>query len=331
MGRVVGIAGASGALGQEIVTVLQGAPWTVDRIVPYARAQSATPFVEFRDEKVAVDDLATASFDELDVLIVALPVDRASATVAAAVAAGIPVVDLSGSQFEDLTVPLVLTWLNEGEVDRPRMRDVVAVPGAVATLVASVVGPLAAAGARGPVSVSAMLPASAWGRDGVDELSKQVVAMFNSATPPRKVFEQGLAFDILPQVGNAAASGWTAPELRAMTEVARLTGLRSDVSMVAVPVFSGLSAEISVGVPPDWDTDRVVRVLSAAGVTVATGTRKIPRPRRIDGQPFVHVGRVRQVPGSDTVRIWAVMDNLRGIATAAVGLAGRVSRGPDED
>ncbi len=330
MGRVVGIAGATGAVGKELVEVLQGAPWGVDAVVPLARAQTTVGSVQFRGESVAVDDLAHAVFDELDVLVVCLPADVGGATVRAARAAGTPVVDLSGSQFEDLSVPVLLPWLPlPPGVAMPG--DVVAAPGPVATLIASVVGPLALAGARGAVSATVMVPASFWGRQGVEELSQQVVALFNSGTPARKVFEHGFAFDLVPQVGPAAPSGWAASELRAMTEVARLTGVRTDLALIGVPVFSGISAQLRVPIPRDWDADRVTRVLSEAGVTVAPAGRKTPRPRRSDGEPFAQVGRIRQVPGEDAVLIWASMDNLRTAATAAVGLAGRMLREVDVD
>jgi aspartate-semialdehyde dehydrogenase len=325
MAGTVGVAGATGALGKEIVSVLEQAPWKPEGLVPLASATTSTSFMEFRGEQVAVDDLRHASLDELDVLIVAMPADEAKAVVEAAHRAGVMVVDCSASQFEDLSTPLVLPWLPGDALEQPRAREVVAVPGSVATLVASVLSPLVRAGWRGRVSGTVMLPASHWGRQGIEELSKQVVALFNSGTPPRKVFEQGLAFDLLPLVGTVAASGWASSELRAMTEIARLVGVRAALSVIGVPLFSGVSADLRLEGGADWDADRVTRALTDSGMPVATG-RKVPRPRKLDGVALPQVGRVRVEPGDTAVRLWTAMDNLRTVATAAVGVTGRLLR-----
>ena len=321
MAGTIGVAGATGALGKEIVSVLEEAPWRPEAVVPLASATTSVSFLEFRGEQVAVDDLRHASLGELDALIVATLADRGAAVVAAGLDAGIPVIDCTASQFEDLEVPLVVPWLDARAVDAPRPRDVLAIPGSIATLVASAVGPLVRAGWRGRVEGTVLLPASHWGRGGVEELSKQVVALFNSGTPPRKVFEQGLAFDVIPAVGPLAASGWSAVELRAMTEVARLVGVRAALSVVAVPVFSGVSVDLRLDGQGDWDADRATRALAEAGVVVQPG-RKAPRPRKLDGATLPQVGRVRVEPGDGALRLWASMDNLRAVAAAAVGACG---------
>jgi aspartate-semialdehyde dehydrogenase len=319
----VGVAGATGSVGRELLTVLDAAPWRPDTVVPMASARSTVPFVEYGDRQVAVEDLAVEDLAALDALFVALPRAVAGPVVDRAAQAGVPVVDLSGSQLEQLDVPLALPWLTPEALERGRARDVVTIPSATATLLASILGPLAKAGWSGSSDATVLLPASFWGRDAVDELSRQVTALFTSGSPPRKVFPHGLAFDLLPLVGEVGSSGWTAEELRTVAEVARLTGLRTEVALVGTPVFSGVSADVRLAWPAERSLDELAHLLDDGGVPVTAHAdpRRLPRPRRVEGQPFVHVARVRRGLHRDEVRLWASMDNLRTAAVAAVGAA----------
>src|SRR5690606_29009568 len=123
-------------------------------------------------------------------------------------------------------------------------RGVLALPRPEAILLGSVLGPLHRAGLSGPTTATVLVPASLQGRDGIDELSRQVVAMFNQGTPPRKVFPHGLAFDLLPRIGapdpsSEGGAGWTLREREVADQAARLVGLEQDVAatLVGVPVF----------------------------------------------------------------------------------------------
>lgn len=323
----IAVIGATGALGKEIVAVLDQAPWRPAQVRAFARTSTSVPFVEYGSEQIAVDDVATADWSELDGAIVATPAGAGAALIDLLVNADVPVVDCSGSQIEDASVPLVVPWLTD-ELPVSRSRDVIAIPSAAALLLASVLRPLARAGYDGDAEAHVLLPASSFGRDGVDELSRQVVAMFNSAPPPRKVFEQGLAFDLIPQVGEVGSSGWTGAELRIVAEIFRLTNTRCAVTLTGVPVFSGISATIRLQAEAGDRAEDLVRVLQDAGIDVAAaGARRQPRPRRMQGAVYPAVARVRSSPLEDAIHLWVSMDNLRACAAAAVSaMAGRLGQ-----
>ncbi len=327
----IGLAGATGALGKEVLTVLDAAPWRPDRVVPLAGASTTTPFVSYGDEQVTVDELGREDFAGLDALIVALPRAIAGEWVEAAAAAGVPVIDLSGSQLEALDVPLVLPWLQDGALDEERARDVVAVPSAAAAMLVTLVRALAEE-LDGHVEATVFVPASSQGKAAIEELSRQVVALFNGQNPPRKVFPQGLAFDLLPQIGEPTSTGWTGEELRCVAEVARMTGERVDVTMVGVPVFSGMSVHLRVDVDETVPDERFLHLLEAAGLEVvpAMDARRTPRPRRVEGSSGVAVGRVRRAQGGRVLHLWASMDNLRATASAAVGIAAALVHAREE-
>ena len=321
----IGIAGATGALGKEILAVLDKAPWRPEKVVALASAKSSIPTVDYGDTHIPVDDLEGSDLEQLDALILAVPPDVAREHGERAVADGVAVVDCSGVFAEDADVPLVVPWVNPEVLRERPLRGIVSIPNGPALLLASVLGPLGRAGLLGPIDATVLVPASAEGRPGIDELSRQVVALFNSGTPPRKVFEQGLAFDLLPSIGAIGTDGWTDREQRAVAEVIRIVGpMDITVTLIGVPLFSGISANISIG-GVTADAERLADILSEGGVQVPKATaRQIPRPRRVDGHPFAHVGRIRT--DAHGVHLWAVLDNLRGAAAVAVGACGVLIR-----
>jgi aspartate-semialdehyde dehydrogenase len=324
--RVVGVAGATGAVGKEILAVLDKAPWRPAEVVAFASPGTEVSYVEYGEQQVPVSDLDLGELSGLDVLFLAVPGDVARKVGEAAVAAGVPVVDLSGVFVDDGDVPIVVPWVNPEALSEAPERAMVAVPRAASLLLAAILGPLRRADVVVDADATVLLPASAWGRKGIEELSSQVVAMFNSGTPPRKVFDGGLAFDLIPQIGVAGATGRTDAEDRVAIEVAELTGLKKApaVELFGVPVFSGVSASVRVRLGRKVDAAQVGRLLADGGVTLVEDVRQLPKPRRVEGKPFASVGRIRVV--GDQLTVWCAMDNLRGAATAAVATAALLLR-----
>ncbi|MEZ4320202.1 MAG: Asd/ArgC dimerization domain-containing protein [Myxococcota bacterium] len=323
---VIGVAGATGALGREIIKALESVPYKPDEVVPLARASSKTPFVEFDGRDIAVDDIRDEVLDRLDLLFLALPPDAAMEWGTEAIRQGVAVVDLSGA-MHGAGVPMGIPWVNpEALASAPGRALCVPCPEAV--LAASVLGPLDRAGLAGPSEATFFVPASMSGRDAIQELSAQVVALFNAGTPPRKIFRDGLAFDLLPSAGEPTGSGWTASEGRVADQVRALLDIDFTAVRVGVPVFSGLSMELRIEPQKRPVVDLVGQILRDGGVELEDGdtARALPRPRRVEGRPFAQAGRIRVDQRGEVLRIWGAMDNLRASATVAVGLGGILLR-----
>jgi aspartate-semialdehyde dehydrogenase len=95
--------------------------------------------------------------------------------------------------------------------------------------------------------------------------------------------------------------------------------MEGSVTLIGVPVFSGISAEIRVETEDVVEADKVAQVLSKGGCqVVAPGARALPRPRKVEGQPLIHVGRIRNAPNGRGIHVWASADNLAGVATVMV-------------
>jgi aspartate-semialdehyde dehydrogenase len=325
---VVALAGATGALGKEILAVLERAPWNPSAVVPLASAGSTVPFVEFSDRQIAVDDLANFDAAEVDLIIAAVPDDVARPLVDEAVQLGVAVVDCSAAFHGDPDVPAIVPWVNPMALNN-LPRGVARVPSAPAMMLSSVLGPLARSGVEGPADAVVMVPASHWGRSGIDELSRQVVTLFNAGAAPRKVFPDGLAFDLLPQVGGVQADGWTDLEHRIIDDARLVSGWTGElrVTVIGVPVFSGMGAELRIRTGRALAPDLIHRILIDGGNRAAEeeGARFVPRPRRVEGTPFASVGRVRSTPDGG-LTVWLAMDNLRATATVAVATGGAVLR-----
>jgi len=319
----IGVVGATGALGQEIIAVLDRVQWRPDTLLAYARASTAITHVEYGDDRIPVDvtDELDPEAEDLDLVFTALPRDVAGPVIGRLEHAGIPVVDPSGARPDD---PLVVPWVNPEALAGDAL--VWQIPLAPATLVASVLGPLARAGVRGAASAQVLLPASVSGRGAIEELSQQVLALFNSSPPPRRVFPQGLAFDVLPGWGEPTDDGRTDLEQLAAEQVSRLLAPLDpgdvELTAVQVPVFSGISAIVTVDVTKRVPVDLVERILADGGVVLpeVPNPTEWPRPRKVEGKPFAHVARVRTT-ADGALQLFCAMDNLRTTAMAAAATA----------
>ncbi|MEN0066288.1 MAG: Asd/ArgC dimerization domain-containing protein [Myxococcota bacterium] len=324
MSTRVGVAGATGALGQEIISVLDRVQWRPETLLAYARASTSITHVDYGDERVPVDVTSEIDpeGDELDLLFTALPSEPARLAIDRAEQAGAFVVDLSGARAAD--APLIVPWINPERLADDAL--VWQIPQASATLVASLLGPLARAGIRGPATIQLLVPASVSGRAAIEELSQQVLALFNSAPPPRKVFPTGLAFDLIPAWGNPTEEGPTVHEQRTVEQVGLLLGALEmgpiEVMAVQVPIFSGLSASVTLHPTTRVPAELASRILSDGGVVVSesAAAAQWPRPRKVEGAPFAHVARIRTTDNG-ALQLWATMDNLRTTAMAAAATA----------
>ena len=318
-GLRVGVVGATGAVGQEVVRTLDRANWRPAEIVALARATTATSHVEYGDVHVPVDDVGDEAWEGLDAAILAVPPDAAVEVAPQALDEGVMVVDVSGALRREMDAPLVVPWVNPQVLLEGRPM-VITLPSSGALMLASVLGPLRRAGLHGVVRATILEPASSRGRAGIDELAGQVRALFNSETPPRKVFSAGLAFDLLPEAGEPGA----VRESAVGGELMALLGPGAEapeVNLVTVPVFSGISAFLTVETGRQVDAALVEQLLRDGGVGVTDSARALPRPRRVEGTPFAQVGPVR-VGADGALRLWVSMDNLKTMATAAVAAAG---------
>jgi len=317
----IAVIGAPGVVGREILSMLAGLD--VTNVVAVGSSTTSTSSVPMGEESLPVDDPETVDLGSLSLAFLAVPEDEVRGWVERLAHADVPVVVCGGASTVDPEIPLVLPALGTQALDAPRAREVVAIPEPLASATALILQPLE--DAIGVVNASglASLPASSFGRKGMDELSAQVVALMSSGTPPRAVFDRGLAFDVEPVVGATLQTGWTNREVRVALQLARLTKLRVELTLQVVPVFSGISLHLQVELDRASDSAEVTRVLEASGIVFAKPERT--RPRRMEGNPAVQVGRLRVDSEGTTLWVELAFDNLRLAASTAVQLGRALS------
>jgi len=324
-GLTIAVVGATGAVGGDLVSTLHRSALPVRelRLVASPASAGLTVEVEGRSHRVHAitgDPAEAPVFEGVDLAFLAVPSELARSLGPVLAGRGIMVVEIGGALAD--RAPLVVPALGLYALPEAARSRIVSSPSAPAVVIASILGALrelAPLAVRGTV----LLSAGAAGRAGVDELSAQVVAMFNQREPPRRVFSAGLAFDLHTTVGGPAEGGtgedlqgWTPGERRLAAEVSVLTDIapsRVAVGLALAPLFSGVAAALHIELESEAELAEI-RARLEDGRSLLVGD-PLPGPRRIVGRAALHVGRLRADPAGQGIHLWAVADNLRFAAT----------------
>ena len=328
----VAVAGATGAVGREMLKVLEDRDFPVSELVPLASERSEGQKLEFRGEEVTVRRLKPESFDGVDVALFSpgSAVSREFAPYAAR--AGAVVVDNSSAFRMDADVPLVVPEVNPKAIElaiKPGGRRIIANPNCSTIQLVVVLKPLHDAAVLERVVVSTYQSVSGAGQKGIDELEEQSRALFNLAEITAKKFPHRIAFNLLPEIGPTGSNGYTEEEMKMVNETRKIMGLpdlRVSATCVRVPVFYCHSEAANLTFREDLSPDRAREVLRGApGVKVLDDMSQhvYPMPLLGAGDDDTLVGRIRKDLSQDRgLSLFIVSDNLRkGAATNAVQIA----------
>ena len=319
----IGIVGATGALGGEVLAALSASPLPVREIVPIASERSLGRDVEFQGEVYPVETDGP-SLRGLDLVFLCAPAAQSLEFVREALRAEVACIDLSGATAASSEVPLgVAEFGVEPEAVRA---PVVATPTGPALAWALVLRPLDERARLGRVTGTSVEGASVAGREGIESLYVESLALFNhTEAPEAEVFSAPVAFDCLPAVGPVGEDGHSRHETLLVRTLGRLLGPRTKlgVTSVQVPTFLGHGAVLGVETEEDLEPAEAVAVLDkASGVEVWREGGAGPSTRAAAGRDAVLVGRVRRDPSRErSLLLWLAADLLRLSAVNAVRLA----------
>lgn len=328
-GLRVGVVGATGALGGEVLAVLDQSSLSVAELVPVATDHSLGEEIAFQgvEYPVLTEPPRTGA---LDLLFLCAPPSTALEYTREALKAEVPCVDASGALCGAPEVmPRVAAF---GPLESPEAQPLLVAPPGAALPLALALRPLAQAAGLRRVVGTVLQAASAAGRAGIESLYQESVALFNQDDfPEPRVFPRPLAFDCIPAVGDVEEDGATESERASSAALARVLPVRDGVALtqVHVPVFVGFGATASV------ETERPLAPLEAADLLAkAPGVdlwREDPGGltlRAVAGREEVVVGRVRGDPTTPNgLQLWVAADALRVSAANAVALAvARIAR-----
>src|SRR5712671_4852881 len=333
----VAVAGATGAVGREMLKVLEEREFPVAELVPLASERSEGQKLPFRGEELTVRRLKPESFEGVDIALFSpgAAVSREFAPYAAR--AGAVVVDNSSAFRMDADVPLVVPEVNPRAVElavRPGGRRIVANPNCSTIQLVVVLKPLHDAAGLERVVVSTYQSVSGAGQKGIDELQEQSRALFNLAEATPKKFPHRIAFNLLPEIGPANSNGYTEEEMKMVNETRKIMGLPGlpvSATCVRVPVFYCHSEAANLFFQQPLAPDEARRILGKApGVKVVDDLREhiYPMPILGAGDDDTLVGRIRtDLSGPNGLALFVVSDNLRkGAATNAVQIAELLAR-----
>jgi len=328
-GYVVGVVGATGAVGTTILEVLAKRRFPVREVVPFASERSAGKKVEFGDDKVEIRELGPETIQGLDLVLASAGGKISAEWAPKLVEAGAVVVDNTSYWRMHDDVPLVVAGVNDDAAGDHN--GIVANPNCTTMQMMVALKPILDAAGLERLVVSTYQSVSGTGREAVKELREQSKAILDGKEVEAKVFPHQVAFNILPQVEQfTEGDDYTTEERKVMRETRKILDLPESVGIsatcVRVPVVTGHSESVNVQTERELSPEECRELLSEApGLVVLDdpGDGIYPLPIAVEGRDEVLVGRIRRDPSHERcLNLWVVGDNLRkGAATNAVQVA----------
>lgn len=324
---VVAVAGATGAVGREMLSVLAERNFPATSVVALASARSAGSKVAYGDDELVVREMTRESFKDVNLALFSAGGSTSLEYAPHAVASGCVVVDNSSAWRMDERCPLVVPEVNPHALEEHN--GIIANPNCSTIQMVVALKPLHDAAGIRRVVVSTYQAVSGTGQKGIAELESQVRHLFNGSDPEIQVYPHRIAFNCLPHIDVFQDNEYTREEMKMVLETAKIMedpDIRVTATCVRVPVFYGHSESINVETTKKLSARQARAVLATApGIQVYDNPAQNMYPMPVDatGEDAVFVGRIREdatIPNG--LNLWVVADNVRkGAALNAVQIA----------
>ena len=323
----IAIVGATGAVGAELLRVLERRNFPVAKIRALASGKSAGRKVQFRNDSIIVEELGENSFAKIDIAFFSAGGEISRKFVPVARKAGAIVIDNSSVFRMDPDVPLVVPEIN-GE-DAKQHRGLIANPNCTTAVALMAIYPLHRAFGIRRVFAASYQAVSGSGARAIDELQKQAEAVGKDRQPPPRVYPHPIAFNVLPHVDVFLESGYTKEEMKMQNEgrkIMHLPEFCASVTCVRVPVYRAHSVAVSAEFDKKVSVEQAREVLAKApGLELVDEPQKnrYPMPLNVAGKDNCEVGRVRlDCALENGLAFWVSGDQLlKGAALNAVQIA----------
>ncbi len=323
----VAVLGATGAVGQEMIKILQERNFPVGKLIPLASARSAGKTLQFRGEDVEIRLACEAAFEGVDIVLGAAENDIAKQFAPAIVAAGAVFVDNSSAFRMEENVPLVVPEINPEDV--AWHQGIISNPNCSTIITATAVNALNSIAPIRTMTASTYQAVSGAGAGGPVELAAEVEALSRGEAYEPKVFSHQIAYNLIPQIGGEQFEGYTSEEMKLQNEgrkIMHLPDLRVSCTCVRVPVMRSHSISVSLHFDRPVSVEEARAVLEKApGVKLCDDLSKklYPMPLDTSDQDLVFVGRIRPDLTDDKgLCLWCCGDQVRkGAATNAIQIA----------
>jgi aspartate-semialdehyde dehydrogenase len=343
MGVNVAVVGVTGAVGTEMLKVLERRGFPVDELRPLASGRSAGKKVFFRGKEIQVRELTEDSFEGVNIALFSAGGNISREFVPYAIESNSVVVDNTSAFRMDDDVPLVVPEVNANKI--AEHNGVIANPNCSTIQLVLVLKPIHDAAKIKRIVVSTYQAVSGAGLKAMDELRKETEFILSNTSPTkpfwregeygRSIFPHQIAFNVLPQIPQSDAflqNGYTSEEMKMINETKKIMddgSLRITTTTVRVPVFRGHSESVNIETVEKINADEARNLLSKAeGVVVLDDPSRqlYPLATEAAGKDETFVGRIREDNSVENgLNLWVVSDNLlKGAALNAVQIAERL-------
>lgn len=325
----VAVVGATGAVGNEMVAILEERNFPVDKLKLLASTRGAGTKMEFKEKSYTVEVLNENSFAGVDIGLFSAGGSVSEKFAPIAGKTGSVVIDNTSAFRMDPEVPLVVPEVNAHAIAQYPKKNIIANPNCSTIQMVVVLKPIHDVARIKRVVVSTYQAVSGTGKRAIKELETQVLAIYNQQEIKKEVYPHQIAFNCLPHIDVFFDNGYTKEELKMVNETKKIMeddSIGVTATTVRVPVFYGHSESVNIETEKKLKPDEVRKILSKApGVVVVDDPKKFEYPLAIDaaGKDETFVGRIREdesIPNG--INMWIVSDNIRkGAALNAVQIA----------
>jgi aspartate-semialdehyde dehydrogenase len=325
----VAVAGVTGAVGQEFLSIIEQRQFPFASLKVLASSRSAGKKIPFMGKEYTVEEMTKDSFQGIDLALFSAGASRSREFAPAAVKAGAVVVDNSSAYRMDPQVPLVIPEINPGKIKEHK--GIIANPNCSTIIGIVPVWPLHQLNPVKRMVVSTYQAASGAGMSAMLELENQAREILAGKPPTRNVFPHQIAFNCFSHNSLLGPNGYNEEETKMVKETRKIFDcpeMAITATCIRIPVLRAHCESVNLEFTRPITPEQVREVLGKApGVTVLDDREhnRFPMPIDATGQDDVFVGRIRQdesLPNNRGINLWVAGDQLRkGAALNAIQIA----------
>jgi aspartate-semialdehyde dehydrogenase len=326
----VAVVGATGAVGETMIAILEERNFPVGNVYALASERSAGKRIPFKGSSLLVEDLASFDFSKVQIGLFSPGASVSAEYAPKAAAAGCVVID-NTSQFRyDDDIPLVVPEVNPEKVADYKNRGIIANPNCSTIQMLVALKPIYDAVGISRINVATYQAVSGTGKEAIEELATQTANLLNAKPISANVYPKQIAFNVLPQIDVFMDNGYTKEEMKMVWETRKILGdpdIQVNPTAVRVPVFYGHSEAVHIETKQKISAATVRELLShAPGVTLLDERKDGGYPTAVtesSGNDDVYVGRIREdISHPNGIDLWVVGDNVRkGAALNSIQIA----------
>ena len=331
----VAIAGATGAVGEVLIDLLETRDFPIDTLHLLASSRSAGTSLNFAGKRITVSAIDDFDFSQAHIGLFSAGGSVSAEYALKAAAAGCVVVDNTSHFRRDDDIPLVVSEVNPEAIAGYTKRNIIANPNCSTMQMLVALKPIHDAVGIERINVATYQAVSGTGKSAIEELASQTARLLNAQTIESKVYPKQIAFNVLPHIDTFQDNGYTREEMKMVWETQKILGdetIRVNPTCVRVPVFHGHAEAVHIETKAPISADCATELLEQAPGIIVMDKREdggYPTPvGDAAGTDPVFVGRIRNdISHPNGLNLWVVADNLRkGAALNSVQIAEELVR-----